>query len=166
MIHYLGNVMLKQKQSRRSTKKRNVREHNIQVGDEVLILQKTTKSKSWYDPDPYTVTKVQGSQITATRGEKVRVRDAQKFKKVVLQQKRNYRSQRQHPRSQEEEEVDLLSPLGRGPTTTTTTLPQPPAANPTQAASTINRYPNGYLVVDPTLSSQRRRQKPDRFVPT
>ena len=63
--------------------KSNVRPHDIEVGDKVLLLQNKTKSKPQYDPDPYTVTKVQGSHITARRREKVRTRDSKKFKKIL-----------------------------------------------------------------------------------
>ena len=145
-----------------------MRPHNIEVGDQVLLLQKTTKSKPRYDPDPYTVTKVLGSQITATRGEKIRVRDSKKFKKVSLRPAKNYQSQRQHVTAEEEAEFDLLNPIGTpAPTAAAATNTQAAAANTNQAAPNINnRYPNGYLIADPTLNRRgRQRQQPDRFVP-
>ena len=72
-----------------------MRPHSIEVGDSVLIKRQTTKSKSCYDPEPYRVTGVNGSQITGKRGDTVRVRDAQKFKKVRIQPSRQYRRQRE-----------------------------------------------------------------------
>jgi hypothetical protein len=99
----LHDAANKEKQKRYKDAKSNVRPHNIRVGDEVLILQPVTKTQSRYDPDPYRVTRVRGSQITANRGNKVRTRDAKKFKKVTTVPPANYREQRNplilHPAS-------------------------------------------------------------------
>ena len=70
--------------------KANVHPHNIHVGDHVLILQRQSKTHSRYDPEPYRVTEIWGSQIKAVRGDKVRLRDAKMFKKVVIQDPRAY----------------------------------------------------------------------------
>ena len=64
--------------------------HNIEVGDTVLLRQKKIKSQPQYDPKPYSVTEVTGTQITATQGSKVRIRDAQKFKKIHKSKQSNY----------------------------------------------------------------------------
>ena len=74
--------------------KANVRPHDIQLGDRVLLLQKGSKTHSRYDPEPYRVTAVQGSQITAVRGDKIRLRDAKMFKKVVVKDPRTYHNVR------------------------------------------------------------------------
>ena len=64
--------------------KANVRPHTISVGDKVLLLQTTTKQRPWYDPLPYLVTRVQGTQITVSREDgKTFTRDAQRLKKVL-----------------------------------------------------------------------------------
>ena len=64
--------------------KANVRPHTITVGDKVLLLQTTTKQRPWYDPLPYHVTRVQGTQITVSREDgKTLTRDAQRLKKVL-----------------------------------------------------------------------------------
>ena len=52
-----------------------VKKHNIQVGDQVLLKQKKTKTQSAYDPDPFIVTEVQGHQITADKEEKMLTRN-------------------------------------------------------------------------------------------
>ena len=70
--------------------KSNVKPHDIQPGDLVLLLQKDSKKQSRYDPQPYTVTQVQGSQIIAQRGNKIRLCDAQMFKKVMPHATTNY----------------------------------------------------------------------------
>ena len=80
----------KAKQKHYKDHKSNVRPHNITTGDQVLLLQKPTKSHSRYDPDPYTVTDVHSTQITATRNGKVRKRDSKKFKKVTIRAPTNY----------------------------------------------------------------------------
>ena len=61
---------------------RNVKPHNIRVGDLVLLKRKTTKKDSPYDPDPYLVTSVWGTQIQGERHGKKKTRDAQRWKKL------------------------------------------------------------------------------------
>ena len=85
----------KAKQKHYKDHKSNVRPHNITTSDQVLLLQKPTKSHSRYDQDPYTVTDVHGTQITATRNGKVRKRDSKKFKKVTIKAPTNYAALRQ-----------------------------------------------------------------------
>ena len=46
----------------------------IQTGDQVLIMQQKTTMNPTFDPTPYDVTEVKGSQVTARRGDKVKVR--------------------------------------------------------------------------------------------
>ena len=52
----------------------------ITPGDNILIKQQKTTTKPPYDPKPYTVTKVKGTQITAVRGDQVKLRNAAKCK--------------------------------------------------------------------------------------
>ena len=82
----------KAKQKHYKDHKSNVRPHNITTGDQVLLLQKPTKSNSRYDPDPYTVTDVHGTQITATRNGKVRKRDSKKIQEGHHQSTHQLRS--------------------------------------------------------------------------
>ncbi|XP_043240081.1 uncharacterized protein K02A2.6-like [Amphibalanus amphitrite] len=95
--------------------KSNVRAHNIAVGDTVLLRQTATKQKPWYDPSPYQVIKVLGTQITASRGQKTITRDAQRLKKVCLDPSdaTRYREQR-YPmdhRTGDEHWPDLHGPV-------------------------------------------------------
>ena len=85
------NKMQKPKQKAYKDSQANVKHHSIQVNDKVPLLQHQSKTKSRYDPVPYKVIKVQGTQITATRGDQVRQRDAKKFKKVYTFPPTNYR---------------------------------------------------------------------------
>ena len=50
--------------------------HSIQVGYQVLLPRKKTKTLSPYDPNPYTVSEVHGTQVVARRGGQ-KTRDAQ-----------------------------------------------------------------------------------------
>jgi hypothetical protein len=103
----------KERQKKYKDQKRYVGDHNIRMGDKVLLERKVTKSNSPYDPIPYTVTQTHGTQITATREGAVRTRDAQKFKKVVLVQKRDYDAIRRE-RNKVTREEDYLEIGGSG----------------------------------------------------
>ena len=63
----------------RDTKKRAV-EKTILAGDKVLVHQKKSTIKPPYDPKPYTVTEVKGTQVIAHRGSKTRIRNMAKLK--------------------------------------------------------------------------------------
>ena len=93
----------KANQKRYKDSKKTVRPHSIEVGDAVLLKRKQTKTTSRYDPDPFHVTEVKGTQITASREHQVRTRDAQRFKKVAIADPVSYQRQRQplivHPAS-------------------------------------------------------------------
>ena len=70
---------------------RNVKPHSIKEGDTVILKRKSTKANSPYDPDPFKVTKVRGTQITAERGQELKTRDSQRWKKVrIVAMKRPY----------------------------------------------------------------------------
>ena len=80
----------KERQKRYKDQKRYMGDHNIRMGDRVLLERKVTKSNGPYDPDPYTVTQTHGTQITATRVGASKTRESQKWKKVVVVKKRDY----------------------------------------------------------------------------
>ena len=82
-------------------KGRHVKPHSIRVGDTVLKDQKQTKSKPPFDPEHFIVTEVHGTQVQAKRGEEVRRRDAQKWKKVDCRAPPNFT--RRSPREQFQE---------------------------------------------------------------
>ena len=61
-------------------KKHRVKEQHIQPGDNVLIKQQKTTVKPPFDPKPYCVTDVKGTQVTAVRGRQKKVRNKEKVK--------------------------------------------------------------------------------------
>ena len=62
--------------------RRNPKEKQIEIGDEVLIKQNKTTIKSLFDPTPFQVTKVKGSQVKAKRGGQIRTRSKSHLKLV------------------------------------------------------------------------------------
>ena len=150
------NAQAKAKQKVYKDSKANVKHHNIQVNDKVLLLQRQSKTKSRYDPVPYKVTKAQGTQITATGGDQIRQRDASKFKKVNTPPPTNYRRGRW--------------PIVAHNHTPITFNSDQPANNLTRTDTTtdqqLNRHPNAHS--DPHTDSalpreQRSRQPPKRY---
>ena len=77
------NLEAKAKQKTYKDAKANTKPHNIKVGDQVLLLQKQSKTNPRYDPKPYKVTNIQRTQITAAQGAKIRKLDAQRFKVIT-----------------------------------------------------------------------------------
>ena len=63
-------------------KRRDTKEGDIKVGDKVLVVKPAGFRKKTYDPVPYTVTVINGSQITAEReGHKI-TRNSSFYKKI------------------------------------------------------------------------------------
>ena len=75
--------------------KATVRPHNIKEGDTILLQRKSTKSKSLYDPQPFTAEKVHGTQVIGRRGEEIKVRDRQKWKRVQLRAAQQFSRKRE-----------------------------------------------------------------------
>ena len=63
-------------------KRRRARDIEYKIGDKVLIKQKKTTTKPPFDPKPYIITEVEGMQVTAKRGDKIKVRNKAKWKLV------------------------------------------------------------------------------------
>ena len=74
--------MAREKRKLRFDKAKHAKEQEIEEGDRVLIKQQKTSTKPPYDPKPYTVVEVKGTQVTARRGEKERKRNKVKVKVV------------------------------------------------------------------------------------
>lgn len=155
----------KERQKAYKDAKSNVKPHNISVGDRVLLLQRKTKANPQYDPMPYKVVKVIGTQIKAVRGDKTRVRDAKKFKKVALQPRPNYGTPRDYG---EMEEIDMFPPPAENGQPH---LEEPdgnqhqPENGPPRRQHQF-RYPNGLL--DPNIDillprDARNRRAPQRY---
>ena len=62
-------------------KRRKARYIDYKVGEKVLIKQKKTTIKPPFDPEPYTITEVDGMQVKAKRGDKIRIRNKAKWKR-------------------------------------------------------------------------------------
>ena len=84
----------KQRQKFYKDQKSNVKHHNICVGDQVLLKQKSTKMKPPYDPFPYKVSEIHGHQITAIRDHTEKTRDASRWKKVTTAVPNDYSEER------------------------------------------------------------------------
>ena len=167
------NTQAKEKQKMYKDAKANVRPHNIEEGDKVLLLQKASKTKSIYDPKPYEVTEVHGTQITAQRGSETKRRDAQKFKKVDTSVQNNYRRMREPliVHTGEPDMIECGAPdqhaervLAHG---NNAAEPVPVHANRGRTAERARpryRYPNGLLDpnVDVTLNRGQRKREPKR----
>ena len=77
----------KQRMKAYKDSRNNVRPHCIKHGDKVLLKRKSNKRNSPYDPVPYTVTEIWGTQIQAEREGRTKTRDAQRWKKIYLYKK-------------------------------------------------------------------------------
>ena len=153
-----------------------VKEHQIRVGDQVLLSQIKSKLKPPYDPKPYQATDIKGHQITATRGNKSLTRDAQKWKKFepgIPLNYRNIRDQEHQLKMQQEDDsdIDFYMPAkknnerqpGRNyiaPNQIHRDDPvqQPPPQNDENEESENEEVP------PPRLYPQRERRRPDFFV--
>ena len=74
--------LAREKRKVRFDKAKHVKVQEMVEGDKVLIKQQKTSVKPPFDPKPYTVTEVKGTQVTATRGGKERRRNNVKMKVV------------------------------------------------------------------------------------
>ena len=104
-------VHQKAKQKFYKDNNRNVRPHSIQVGDRVLLAQKTTKRNPPFNPKALVVTEVRGHQIKASNDSITRGRDAQKFKVIHTVPPTNYdnvRSAVSMSTQQEDEVPDMI----------------------------------------------------------
>ena len=129
------NAQAKAKQKAYKDSKTNVKHYNVQVNAKVLLLQRQSKTKSTYDLVPYKVTKVQGTQITATQSNQIPQRDAKKFKKVYTPPPTNYRNGRWPIVAHRDTPItfDSDQPANNLTGTDTTTDQQPnPTPEPTQ----------------------------------
>ena len=63
-------------------KKRDAKTTVIKVGDQVLVKQKKTRVKPFYDSKPYRVISVKGTMVTAAHNNKLITRNVSKFRKI------------------------------------------------------------------------------------
>ena len=103
-----------EKRKERYDKKRRVKEVKMVPGDRVLIKQRKTTVKPPYDPKPYTVVTVQGTQVTARRGAQEKRRNKMKMK--IVPNRPDHLQQKQHISNQnidqdsDDDEVDINLP--------------------------------------------------------
>ena len=72
------------KQKKNFYRRKNAKDKVVNVGDQVLIRQEKSTTKTPFSSDPLTVTNVQGNQITATNGRIIRKRDKNHLKVLPL----------------------------------------------------------------------------------
>ena len=87
-------------------KKHKEREETISPGDKILIKQQKTTIKPPFNPDPFVVTELKGTQVTAERGQKVRVRNRAKVKLLKDRPVHLQLASREEPDRQEEDDDD------------------------------------------------------------
>ena len=56
-------------------KRKTAQERMVKVGDKVLVAQRKTTTKPPFDPNPYTITEVKGTQVTVERQGKMKKRN-------------------------------------------------------------------------------------------
>uniref|UniRef100_A0A0A9Z8X2 30S ribosomal protein S2 n=1 Tax=Lygus hesperus TaxID=30085 RepID=A0A0A9Z8X2_LYGHE len=63
--------------------RRHAKHHSIEEGDKALVRQpKVNKYTTNFDPNPYNVIAIKGTQVTAVRDGKTLVRNASMFKRI------------------------------------------------------------------------------------
>ena len=72
----------REKRKSRFDSSKHAKTKEVSKGDKVLVKQKKSSINPPFDPRPYTVTEVKGTQVTATRGGKERKRNQAKMKLV------------------------------------------------------------------------------------
>ena len=134
----------------------NVRPHTISIGDKVLLRQKSTKKNPPHDPDPYTVTDVQGTQITAVRHGHPKTRDSQRFKRVEIPQPPRFRNLPSVLQSNPQKDSD--PDIGPPRTTPPAPTSHPPAHAPQQDAHAPDQGdPHPHQLVHHKPRHQRER---------
>ena len=85
-------------------KKHRTREQEIKPGDKVLVKQQKTTTKPPFDPKPYQVKEVRGTQITVIRGKQEKVRSKEKVK-LLRDRFRHLQGESTEVQTQEEKRV-------------------------------------------------------------
>ena len=95
----------KEKQKAYADEKRRAQIKAVKPGDQVMVQQRKTTTKTPWDPRPYTVTQVKGSQVEVKRGEEVKRRALNLIKKLKF---RNRAENRETKKSDEEDpDIDI-----------------------------------------------------------
>ena len=95
---------LKRKEVR--DKRKTAQEQMVKPGMKVLVAQRKTTTKPPFDPNPYTITEVKGTQVTVEReGKKSKKRNLAKVK-ILKERPERLKSRRRETVEQEEEESE------------------------------------------------------------
>ena len=96
----------KRKQKQYFDIKHKARPKNIKQGDKVLLKQKKSTVQPPFNPNPFTVTKVKGNQLTLSDGHRTRVRD-KNYVKPVRERKPMFQLAGTVPHVNEESDADI-----------------------------------------------------------
>jgi len=112
----------KQNMKQYADKRNHASASRLNIGDKVIVLRpRTNKLTSLYDPEPYSVTKIKGSMITATRPDHTITRNSSHFKRVHVQTSS----------TEPDEDEDYTPPV--------------PSTAPTSPPPIPNRYPQRHF---------------------
>ena len=95
----------KEKQKSYADEKRKAKIKNVKSGDQVMVQQKKSTIKTPWDPNPYTVTQVKGSQVVLKRGEEVKRRALNLVKKIKFRKGEEKRETKN--RDTEDPDIDI-----------------------------------------------------------
>jgi hypothetical protein len=96
---------LKRKEVR--DKRKTAQEKMVKPGDKVLVAQRKTTTKPPFDPNPYTITEVKGTQVTVEReGKRPRKRNLAKIKILKERPERLRAKRRESAEGEEEESIE------------------------------------------------------------
>ena len=120
----------------------------LNLGDNVLVkAAKKDKLSSYYDPNPYVVTMIKGTMISASRGNHIITRNASLFKKIAVPQTNQQTEVRQSTEQQlalsGDDDVDEdIDPPSQAATQTPGVQQQPQQAIAAPGGNGVrNRYP-------------------------
>jgi hypothetical protein len=144
-------------------KHRRARHTEVVVGDRVLIKQSKTTTRQPWDPAPYVVIKVRGTQVTARRGNKERIRNIEKWK-VIRERPEEIKVRRKETQATITEESDDDSDFDIDTEEREQSIPRPREVEGEQQGDGVEAGPvdRDRLVTTPRRSG-RQRNIPDRY---
>ena len=92
----------KEKQKTYADQKRRARTKTVEPGDQIMIQQRKSTIRTPWDPRPFTVTKVNGSQLEVKRGEEVKKRALNLIKKIKFR-----KEEKRETKIKEDEDPDI-----------------------------------------------------------
>ena len=156
----------RQKRKHQRDHKRKATSKPFAVGDCILLKQQKTTIKPPFDPKPYIITKIKGTQITASRGNQVKLRNMAhckllKKRPAYLQPRMTTGIKREYDSSEDEDDFINIQNTIRPPPV------HAPAENQVHDQPHINQQneagnqPGG----DFRRFSTRTRKPPARYTP-